>query len=44
MTLFNNVAIQWLIRQVPEWSSLIVTIITFSNAIPPELQAVIVAS
>lgn len=42
-SILNNVAVQWLIRRVPEWGGLIVAIITFFSTMPPEVQAVIVA-
>ena len=34
--MLNNVAIQWLIRRVPEFAGLIVTFVTFYNSMPPE--------
>ena len=41
--MLNNVAIQWLIRRVPEFAGIIVTLVTFYNSIPPEYQAIIIA-
>lgn len=43
MGILNNVAIQWLIRRVPEFAGIIVTLVTFYNSIPPEYQAIIIA-
>lgn len=43
MNILENVAIQWLIRRVPEWGGLIVALMTFYNSIPPQYQAIIVA-
>lgn len=43
MGILENVAIQWLIRRIPEVGGLLVTIVTFFAAIPPEQQAVIIA-
>lgn len=43
MNILENVAVQWLIRRVPEWGGLIVTVVTFYNSIPPQYQAIIVA-
>lgn len=42
-TLLENVAIQWLIRRVPEWGGIILALVTFYNSIPPQYQAIIVA-
>lgn len=42
-SILENVAIQWLIRRVPEWGGIIVTLVTFYNSIPPQYQAIIVA-
>jgi hypothetical protein len=36
--MFQNVAIQWLIRRVPEFAGIIVTLVTFYNTIPPQYQ------
>jgi len=43
MGILENVAIQWLIRRIPEVGGLLLTIVTFFAAIPPEQQAVIIA-
>jgi hypothetical protein len=43
MGILENVAVQWLIRRVPEWGGLIVTLVTFYASIPPHYQAIIVA-
>lgn len=40
-SIFNNVALQWLIRRVPEYSGIIVTLITFYNSMPAEQRAFI---
>lgn len=42
MGILENVAIQWLIRRIPEWSGLIVTLVTFYGSIPPHYQSVII--
>lgn len=43
MRILENVAVQWLIRRVPEWGGIILTLVTFYNSIPPQYQAIIVA-
>lgn len=43
MSILENVAVQWLIRRVPEWAGIIVTLVTFYNSIPPQYQAIIIA-
>jgi hypothetical protein len=34
--MLNNVATQWIIRRIPEFSGIIITLITFYNSMPPE--------
>jgi len=43
MGILNNVAVQWLIRRIPELAGIVVTLVTFYNSIPPQYQAVIVS-
>jgi hypothetical protein len=43
MRILDNVAVQWLIRRIPEVGGLLLTIVTFFAAIPPEQQAVLIA-
>lgn len=34
--MLQNVAIQWLVRRIPEWGGIVVTLITFYNSMPAE--------
>ncbi len=43
MRILDNVAVQWLIRRIPELTGLIVAVASFIAAIPPEQQAVLIA-
>lgn len=43
MRILDNVAVQWLIRRIPEVGGLIITITAIIQAIPPEHLATIVA-
>lgn len=43
MSILNNVAIQWLIRRVPEWGGLIATIIAAVALAPPDVRDTITA-
>jgi len=40
--MFQNIAVQWLIRRVPEFAGIIVTAVTFYNSIPPHYQDIII--
>lgn len=39
--MIQSVAIQWLIRRVPEFAGIIVTLVTFYNSIPPQYQDIV---
>jgi hypothetical protein len=39
MNILNNVAVQWLVRRVPEWGGIIAGIIAFVTLAPPDVQA-----
>ncbi|HEV7345454.1 MAG TPA: hypothetical protein VGN60_07460 [Devosia sp.] len=43
MNILQNVAVQWLIRRVPEFTGLIVALVTFYNSMPAEYQAIIIS-
>lgn len=43
MGILNNVAIQWLIRRIPELAGIVVTLVTFYNSVPPQYQGIIIA-
>lgn len=43
MRILDNVAVQWAVRRIPEVGGLLVTIVTFFAAIPPEQQSIIIA-
>lgn len=40
--MLQNIAVQWLIRRVPEFAGIIVTLVTFYNSIPPQYQDLVV--
>jgi len=40
--MIQSVAIQWLIRRVPEFAGIIVTLVTFYNSIPPQYQDLVI--
>ncbi|HEV7344252.1 MAG TPA: hypothetical protein VGN60_01280 [Devosia sp.] len=43
MNILQNVAVQWLVRRIPEFTGLIVALVTFYNSMPAEYQATIIA-
>ena len=43
MGILNNVAVQWLIRRVPEVAGIVSALIAFFAGMPPEVQAVVMA-
>lgn len=37
--MFQNVAVQWLIRRIPEWGGIIASLVAFITLAPPDVQA-----
>lgn len=40
--MLQNIAVQWLLRRIPEFTGIIVTLVTFYNSIPPQYQDLII--